>query len=77
MEWKNGLTSDEKKRRKEDWHKWFAWFPVVIGITADHHRIKAWLQVVERKGRFKRYTIDYTNYYNYYYEYRKLEKKEG
>jgi hypothetical protein len=52
MKWKNGLTTEERIRRMENWHSWFAWFPVVIGVTDDQHYIKAWLTHVERKGTF-------------------------
>ena len=56
MEWVNGLTYEAKIARKEQWHKWFAWYPVTIEIvgnikTEQRHR-KAWWQVVERKGKF-------------------------
>lgn len=52
MIWVNGLIYEYKKKKKEQWHKWFAWYPVVIRITEDHHEVKAWLQYVERIGRF-------------------------
>lgn len=61
MKWINGLTREEKQRQrdlwwrqymdeKSQWHNWFAWFPVVVGVTKDHHRIKAWWQLVQRRA---------------------------
>ena len=52
MKWINGLTSQEKTRRREEWHTWFAWFPVMVGQTTDEHCIKVWWDYVERKGKF-------------------------
>lgn len=34
------------------WHKWFAWYPVVVGTTEDQHYIKAWLTIVERRATY-------------------------
>jgi len=48
MIWKNGPTWEEYKKQNLKWHKWFAWHPVVVGITQDQHKIKAWLQYIER-----------------------------
>lgn len=52
MIWKNGLTWAGEKALKSRWHIWFAWYPVVVGITEDNHYIKAWLQNIERKGEW-------------------------
>jgi hypothetical protein len=55
MIWKNGLTKNEKYRLKtiktQTWHKWFAWYPVVIWIK-EGHQIKAWLQYLERRSNY-------------------------
>jgi hypothetical protein len=52
MIWENGLTWEGEKVKKEKWHKWFAWYPVIIGKTEDEHHIKAWLQYIERQGKY-------------------------
>lgn len=50
MKWISGFSDDEKVRRKKEWHRWFAWFPVIIGHTKDGRQIKAWLRYVKRRG---------------------------
>jgi hypothetical protein len=56
MKWINGLTSDAKwkikKNRLENWHKWFAWYPVTIEITEDGHKVKVWWEKLWRIGTF-------------------------
>jgi hypothetical protein len=53
MRWISDYTIREKHKRKkkqlETWHKWFAWYPVVVGITKDNRKIKIWWEYVERK----------------------------
>jgi hypothetical protein len=39
------FRADDKDRR-EEWHRWFAWYPVRIGNQ------RVWLETVERKGRW-------------------------
>jgi hypothetical protein len=59
MIWKNGLTEEAKRKIRvqkrrlaiKEWHKWFAWYPVIIRIENDHN-IKAWMQYVERKTEY-------------------------
>jgi len=51
MIWKNGLTWEAKKAKRENWHTWCAWRPVVVGISDDNRKIKCWLETVERKGK--------------------------
>jgi hypothetical protein len=63
MIWKDGPTWEETKRIRAEWHKWFAWYPVVIRIE-EGHKIKAWLQYVERKGIYC---------YGWAWEYRETE----
>jgi len=52
MKWIDGYTWQEKKKRREEWHEWFAWFPVTVGVTNDHRKIKVWGQIVMRRGHF-------------------------
>lgn len=55
MRWINGLTWEEKVRRRNNWHRWFAWYPVIAGKTVDGKKIKVWWDYVERR----RYTHKY------------------
>ena len=62
-----------KKRRKEVWHSWFAWCPIVIAthMQADHECATwIWLERVERKGEFM---FDSQGGY-YFYKYKKLSE---
>ena len=46
MKWstrKRETKRREKYRKKEEWHKWFAWFPVSEGYY------RYWLEFVDRK----------------------------
>lgn len=56
MIWTNGLTKSAKRKilmgKKESWHLWFAWRPVIFSYTPDNHEVKVWLQTVLRKGFF-------------------------
>ena len=38
-------ASDEKEARLSEWHRWFAWRPVVTTS-----RDLRWLEIVERRG---------------------------
>jgi len=51
MIWTNGLTWEEKKRRKAEWHTWFAWRPIVVNINNGGRKIMVWLEFVERSGK--------------------------
>lgn len=42
-----GLTWADEKKRLENWHEWFAWYPVQLGS----HDCR-WLEVVMRKGMY-------------------------
>ena len=44
-----GPSTKEKRQAKEDWHRWFAWRPVLVG----EHDCR-WLEFVMRKGTFYR-----------------------
>lgn len=69
MKWIDGLTSDEKDRRKQNWHRCYAWFPTCIGETPDHHKIYVWLVPLERRGTLH---IGYEDCY-WEYTYREIE----
>lgn len=46
-----GKTEKQKEAedlKKEKWHKWFAWYPVVSGEEKGKYRI-VWMQKVYRK----------------------------
>jgi molybdopterin-guanine dinucleotide biosynthesis protein A len=45
MEWQS--RADERRKRKEQWHPWFALWPVHLGSGR-----WAWLQTVERRVYF-------------------------
>ena len=38
----------KSKYEKLKWHKWFAWYPVVVEITPDGDKKKIWLEYVLR-----------------------------
>lgn len=42
-----GETQKEKFSRLEQWHYWFAWYPVRLGS-----RDCRWLETIERKGKY-------------------------
>jgi len=55
MKWINGRTYKARDAYLKDWHKWFAWHPVIIGTTGEgkeEHSVKVWLQYLERKGTY-------------------------
>lgn len=56
MQWINGETWKSEKLRKSNWHKWFAWFPVVVSEVqmpdGKIRSVKVWLDTVERKGEY-------------------------
>ena len=52
MIWIGGVTREENIRRREEWHKWFAWRPVTVEIILGK-KVRAWLETVERKGKHK------------------------
>lgn len=56
MKWINGETWGSEKNTKSAWHRYFAWRPVVIGEKTmpdgKIRLVKAWLCMVERKGRY-------------------------
>jgi len=70
MEWISLKTLNYKQQTRDCWHKWFAWFPVVVKAYPDGAVKKAWLRTVLRIG----------TWYNGYdgcgwnYSYRELER---
>ena len=50
----NRETEESKDARRSQWHKWFAWFPVVVGEkqmpNGKVRHVKKWMGIVERKG---------------------------
>lgn len=74
MKWINGLTDEAKDMRLSDWHRWFAWRPVVIGYHGEgrnRRSIKVWLRYVWRKGRY--YTWFYESGWSWEYKENKPE----
>lgn len=45
MRWRTRFS--KRLGRSEDWSRWFAWFPVIIGAGAEETRV--WLAFVERR----------------------------
>ena len=55
MKWISGETRESYIARKEQWHKWFAWYPVAIGwrkIAGKKRKVRVWLQHVQRIGTY-------------------------
>ncbi len=75
MKWIDGLTWRSKRHRLEHWHKWFAWFPVMVGITPEGRKVKVWLEMVERKGIYHHHPLFMSiNWWEW--EYREMEIKD-
>ena len=53
MRWVNGLTWEAYCEQRQNWHRWFAWFPVVVRITDDGHNVRAWMEYVERSSTYQ------------------------
>ena len=64
MKWLDGYTSEHKRTLRENWHKWFAWFPVVINIV-NNRKQYCWLEEVERKGEILEGYMSYDWLYKY------------
>lgn len=73
MKWTGGLTLEEISNRNIqriiNWHKWFAWYPVTIGITLSGCKIKVWWEYVECRA-IRAY---YGKYYGWDWKYRELK----
>jgi hypothetical protein len=51
MKWISGETINSRRDRKKKWHKWFAWYPVVVDwITVEgrKRKVKVWLSYIDR-----------------------------
>lgn len=58
-----GPTWEEKRDAKEQWHEWFAWYPVRVG-PGDCR----WLEVVRRKGTYRWGRLYSYDHWKYKYE---------
>jgi hypothetical protein len=71
MRWINGYdweTAWEKKcQLRKRWHRWFAWYPVVVGYTGGRRQKKAWLEDVLRSGE-PAFTFEGAVYWDYKYK---------
>jgi hypothetical protein len=65
MKFNCGPTRAEKRAAKQEWHNWFAWFPVRVG-----DRDCRWFETVKRKGHY--YALYCDEYWKY--EYKEIEK---
>ena len=45
-------TWEHKYYKKEQWHRWFAWYPVDIEEFTDGSKIKVWFQTIWRRGEW-------------------------
>lgn len=54
MKFNCGLSSYERYKLREKWHRWYAWHPVRICYVDDIHQMSRsyyrWLETVERKA---------------------------
>lgn len=50
----------ERQAAAEEWHPWFAWFPVQVGSNDCR-----WLEVVERRQQYNFKTIKAGEYWEY------------
>ncbi len=69
MKWISGETKDSKLNRRENWSKWFAWYPVAVDeikIKNKTRKIRVWLEFIERRKSYS-----YNHHFNYYI-YRKI-----
>ncbi len=49
MKWIGGLTLEEIKKRRENWHQWFAWHPIRLLKTKNNREHWVWLEYVFRR----------------------------
>ena len=65
-----GENDELRKKRLQDWHPYFALWPRTIYVE-NGRDICAWMQWIERKGRFSEmvYTADgpYSNWWDWEY----------
>lgn len=55
------LTINKKKDTVKDWHKWFAWFPVLV-FNDSNIKKYAWLQMIQRKTYLYSNDINISHY---------------
>lgn len=70
MRWKTWDKSGERRDKRTQWRKWFAWHPVTIFKEFPGHSVCkhwAWFIQVERKGLLG----------TRWYEYRERQKEGG
>ncbi len=53
MKFNCGHTKEVRVNALHNWHRWFAWWPVRVGIKECR-----WLEFVERKGKQKMHGYD-------------------
>jgi hypothetical protein len=76
---KSELRKKEKLQRRIDrktvWHKWFAWYPIVVGETL------IWLETVEKKQNFYAGAFDSVGRYRHEFftlpDYRLISYEKG
>ncbi len=59
MKWATRRHRDDlREQSRSDWHRWFAWRPVVVntGEGSQYWEYWVWLEVVERKWGTSRYS---------------------
>ena len=53
MRWiKKRPPETRRYKRLAMWHRWFAWYPVVLEDGGMAGQKKVWLESIERQGRF-------------------------
>jgi hypothetical protein len=71
MRWTGGLNEvyayNKEKARLQQWHKWFAWRPVVVDITIDNKNVYAWMEIVYRKGTYTEGVLTIPGYWTFIY----------
>ena len=77
MKWISGHTILEKIEQKKQWHRWFAWHPVVIGINEDNREVKVWLEYVLRKGEPRFLEPKAEGILSYDWTYKEMEKENN
>jgi len=71
MKWINGETWETKVKRLSEWHPYFAWVPIVVGVTPEGRKIKIWLESVQRRGKYHFPSV----YAFWSWEYKEKEEK--
>jgi len=77
MKWIDGETWESIKKRKENWHRWFVWYPVSVSeitVKGKIRKIKVWMEYVERKGVYDYNWGSLASSKSWKYEYREINK---